>query len=236
MVPDDYWSRFFGLTVEQFRAPGWKVVAHTELADYNGAWIFKLAQSVIVSVPAKIRDVTKTRLKSTAPGQVLLTQKYAEQLFENVDLAIGPCYQGYYSRETNGAEVYSDEAVRLLSASDQDNLDRLRQRVDPEAWEHSSIAPDKATFGYFQDGQIVAAACLDMWTDKVANMGLITLPSQRGKGCAQRLCTHATKFGLKQGYLMLYQTLLSNAPAVAVAKNTGYLQYATHLAIRFKTV
>jgi hypothetical protein len=74
-----------------------------------------------------------------------------------------------------------------------------------------------------------------MWTENVANIGLITLQSQQGKGCAKKLCAFATRFGLEQGYEMVYQTLLSNAPAVAVAQSTGYIEYANHLAVRFKT-
>ena len=31
MCPSDYWSNFFGLSKEQFEAPGLKIVEHSEL-------------------------------------------------------------------------------------------------------------------------------------------------------------------------------------------------------------
>ena len=232
MLPDKYWSEFFGLTIEQFRKPGLQVVVHKELADYNGAYIFKTAQSVIISVPEDLKQTVEKRLKSSISNNDVLSEQFAKQLFENVERTIGPCYQGYYANVTEDRNQ-KDTAIRLLTPSDQPNLDSFRQQIEQEAWEHSSIAPDKVTFGYFQDANIVAAACLDMWTDNVANMGLVTLPSQRGKGYSKRLCEFATQFGLRQDYLMVYQTLLSNIPAVAVAMNTGYLEYANHLAVRF---
>lgn len=234
MSPDDYWSSFFGLTEKQLRAPGLKVVAHKKLADYNGAWIFKVGQSAVISVPADIRAYTEARIKSPACNSVELTPQYARQLFDNVALTIGPCYQGYYAGKKDEAENGQDQTVRVLNAADRSDLDAFKRQINPEDWEHSAIAIEQTTFAYFRDGKIVAAASLDMWAENVANMGLITAPSQRGQGCAKRLCAFATSFGVKQGYLMVYQTLMSNASAVAVAKSTGYLQYGEHLAIRFR--
>jgi len=232
MMPEKYWSDFFGITIELIRESSLKVVPHKELVGYNGAYIFKLGQSVVISVPAEIEDAVVARAKADDCGEVL-TQAFVERLFENVERTIGPCYQGYCSKES---VIPIDSAdVRMLNDADQRALKNLQRQVDEEEWEHSSLAPDKVSFGYFQQGDIIAAACLDMWAENVANIGLITLQSQQGKGCAKKLCALATRFGLDHGYEMVYQTLLSNAPAVAVARSTGYIEYANHLAVRFKT-
>jgi hypothetical protein len=230
---EEYWSQFFGLTIEEFLKAGRKVVAHKELIGYNGAYIFKIDQSVVISTPAEIVDSISTRVQQLQNIEISQTQAFAEQLFDNVERTIGPCYQGYCTNESARAIETTD--VRLLSESDQAALENFQQRIDEEAWEHSSIAPDKTTFGLFKDGDIVAAACLDMWTEKVANIGLVTHPLQQGNGCAKKLCAFATRFGLDLGYEMAYQTLLSNTAAVAVAQSTGYVEYANHLAVRFKT-
>jgi hypothetical protein len=39
MLPDKYWSEFFGLTIKQFRKPGLQVVVHKELAGWSVARI-----------------------------------------------------------------------------------------------------------------------------------------------------------------------------------------------------
>ena len=109
-----------------------------------------------------------------------------------------------------------------------------KNRVDAESWEDSAIGPEKTTFGFFVNDRIVAACLLGlMWAEQVANIGLITEPEFRGKGYAKRVCQAASKFGEAVGYLMLYQTLLSNDAAVRVAERAGYKQYGTHLAVRF---
>jgi GNAT superfamily N-acetyltransferase len=233
MKPEKYWSNFFGVSIEQFKKPGVTVVPHKGLAGYNGAWIFKMEQSVIISVPDEIKSAVAARLKPYDLNDIALTQAFANQLFKNIERTIGPCYQGYC--DAQAAIMIDDKAIRLLAISDQIALKNFQLQVDEEAWDHSSMSPDKVSFGYFQDDEIIAAACLDMWTENVANIGLITLQSQQGKGCAKKLCAFATRFGLEQGYEMVYQTLLSNAPAVAVAQSTGYIEYANHLAVRFKT-
>lgn len=238
MLPYDYWSKFFGLAVAELRVSGVRVLAHKELAGYNGAYIFKIADSITISVPDEIKASIESRLKSPELSEYLLSGAYlsgefAEHLFDNVDVVVGPCYQGCYSKHPDVESGNIAEQIKLLDPCDLGALDGLRQQVEPVAWDHSAIAADKITFGYFESGQIVAAACLDMWSEAVANIGLVTHPSHRGKGYSKRLCVAATRHGIDQGYLMLYQTLLSNRAAVAVARDTGYLEYARHLAVRF---
>ncbi|MDR3614590.1 MAG: hypothetical protein P4L53_13605 [Candidatus Obscuribacterales bacterium] len=94
MMPEKYWSDFFGLTIDKFREPGLKVVAHKELAGYNGAYIFKLAKSVIISVPSDVEKAVATTAKACECSETVLTQAFVEQIFENIERTIGPCYQG----------------------------------------------------------------------------------------------------------------------------------------------
>jgi len=235
MGPADYWSQFFGVTLEQLDAPGLKVVTHSKLADHNGALIFTMGMSEIISVPARMRNMIEDRAKSGVLSQKRLSKSYARHLFDDLDRVTGPCYQGYYPKKSCELHKNSDGTVRKLSEADDPLLDALKRLVDPEAWEHSVIAPGKVSFGCFQSGQLIAAACLDMWSKNVANIGLITAPSHRGMGYAKQLCAFATAFGLKKNYLMVYQTTLANSPAVAIAKSIGYTQYASLLAVRFRT-
>ena len=236
-MPEKYWCDFFGLSPKELRKPGFRVVPHKGLDDYNGAWIFKIDQSVIISVPDSIKSSVEKKVIACENSDDVLCTEFAEKIFqniENIERTIGPCYQGYCTAESS--IEFEKQNIRLIAPSEYSLLEKMQQVSDEEAFDHSSISQETTNFGYFENDEIVAAACLDMWSEKVANIGLLTLPGMQGKGCAKKLCSFATKFGLAKGYEMAYQTLQSNSAAVAVARATGYIEYANHLAVRFKSI
>jgi predicted GNAT family acetyltransferase len=61
---------------------------------------------------------------------------------------------------------------------------------------------------------------------------VITDPEARGRGHATRVVCALVERALAADRLVLYQTLLANAPAVAVARRLGFEAYATLLAVR----
>ena len=67
------------------------------------------------------------------------------------------------------------------------------------------------------------------WEEAVS-IGVVTHPAYRGRGYGRAVVSTAQ--GLEAGFIVLYQTLLANAPSVALATGLGYQPYATHLAVR----
>ncbi|HEY7649497.1 MAG TPA: hypothetical protein VID04_10875, partial [Methylomirabilota bacterium] len=53
---DAAWAAFFGLTAPAFLLPGIQVVAHQQLADYRGVWLFRHHASLCLSVPPQSVD------------------------------------------------------------------------------------------------------------------------------------------------------------------------------------
>jgi GNAT superfamily N-acetyltransferase len=73
---------------------------------------------------------------------------------------------------------------------------------------------------------------IDQRGGEAATIGVVTHPAYRGHGYGRAVVSAATGQGLEAGFIVLYQTLLANAPSVALATGLGYQPYATHLAVR----
>ena len=228
-----YWARFFGLPPTALEADGVHVVPHVGLADYHGAWLFWLGGTVVVSVPpervAAIQDAAETLVGSFPKAE------HAQRLFgAEVEQCIGPAYQGYLERAAFRPRPHP--GVRLLSEGDATALDRLRDACGEIAWDHASIAPENgaSVWGLLQNDELLAAAQCEPWVPGVASPGVVAHPSHRGRGYGRAVVSAAVAEALGDGDLVLYQTLLSNAPAVTVARSLGFQHLATHVAVRFR--
>ncbi len=77
---DATWAAFFGLSSPAFLLPGIQVVAHHQLVDYQGVWLFRHHASLCLSVPpdsvkgiqAVVRAYTVESLFSEAGIRALL--------------------------------------------------------------------------------------------------------------------------------------------------------------------
>jgi GNAT superfamily N-acetyltransferase len=228
---DATWAAFFGLSPPAFLRPGIQVVDHHQLSDYQGVWLFRHHASLCLSVPpgwvegvqAAVRAHTVESLFSEAGIRALLGPR--------IERIIGPAYQGYVERPLFRSA--SHPRVRALSQADQVALQQLADACKVEAWAHAGIALDEPhVFGCFVDDQVVAAARYRPAWEDAATIGVVTHPAYRGHGYGRAVVSAATAQGLEAGFVVLYQTLLANAPSVALATRLGYQPYATHLAVR----
>ena len=235
---DTYWSSFFGLTPQDMEDSGVRVLPHQELHDYAGAWVFRHNSLTIVSVPKELCGPVQKGVEKFE-GDLLSEDWVCKTFGARVEQVIGPAYDAY----VDGARFHPAPSLgaRRLSDSDVKALRQLSQACAEVEWEHSGIAlealgavNEPPTFGCFHDGLLVAAA--QYWPDKhrTARGGVITHPFYRGRGFGKAVRSATVADWVDQGGTMLYQTLLENQAAVAVARALGFEQYATHLAVRFK--
>jgi predicted GNAT family acetyltransferase len=144
---------------------------------------------------------------------------------------IGPAYQGYV--ETAQFRAVPHTGIRPLVRADRAALQELADACEVEAWEHASIAPDEPqAFGCFINDRLIAVARARPGWEETAHIGVATHPAHRGQGNGRAVVSAATAQALKAGHIVLYQTLVANAPSVALATRLGYEPYATHLAVR----
>jgi hypothetical protein len=182
---DAAWAAFFGLSPPAFLRPGIQVVAHHELAGYQGVWLFRHHASVCLSVPpdsvegvrAAVQAYTVERLFSEAGIRALLEPR--------IERIIGPAYQGYVERPQFRSAP--EPRVRALSQADQAALRQLADACEVEAWEHSGIVFDEPhAFGCFVDDRVVAAARYRPGWEETAHIGVVTHPTYRATATGAR--------------------------------------------------
>lgn len=85
-----------------------------------------------------------------------------------------------------------------------------------------------AVFGAFEDGRLVCAASMYPWDgQKIADLGVLTLPPHRGKGHAARVVRAISRYACAQGYEPQYRCQLDNGASVALAKAAGFTLFGT---------
>jgi hypothetical protein len=228
---DAHWSRFLGVPATALRNPGVVVTPHAELRGYHGVWFFVRGHSAVVSVPSEWVARVEENLGSAVAEELLSRASAIRALGDAAGEIVGPSFQGCLSAG-NFRPVPLD-GVRLLPESRAEVIRTFQSSCPREDWEHSGIdpaAPD--VWASFQGVRVVALGQLRPHSGGAVDPCVITHPEHRGQGHALRVVGAMAEGALSAGRLVLYQTLLSNAPAVSLALRLGFERYATLLAVR----
>lgn len=233
---EDYWCAYFGVDHQKINATGTIVVPHEHLKGYNGAWLFKKTNLVILSVPPEYVDEIRTKVVEREPEEkALFSTNYLTYLFgENIEKVIGPTFQGFYDDPT--PIVTKSEHIREITfKKNRQEIEALSNSGDAIGWNHSSLNENcKGIFGYFHNGQLVSIANYKMLKGDFGFVGIYTHPAFRSRGFSQKLVQQIAKELTAKGKVILYQTLLSNKASLSVAKKIGFKEYARNVAVRFK--
>jgi GNAT superfamily N-acetyltransferase len=149
---------------------------------------------------------------------------------EDVAGRIGPSYQGYLEP----TEFCPDRhhPVRSLSASDRPMLEALLEACPLEERADSGIDPDgRPSVGSFADGTLVAAAQYRERSSCVGDPCVLTRTSHRGARHGAAVVSAVVERALDRGALVIYQTLLSNLPAIQLAQRLGFRSFACVVAV-----
>ena len=231
-----YWMNFFGIGKGELRKSRVIVVPHRHLEDYQGAWIFKRDNWIIISVQPKTVDQITNKTKRVEPKEVnVFSRPYLEYLFgKEIERIVGPVYQGYYD-DTETVLQVSKEVREINFKEDQELITRLSKSGDEEGWLNSSINKNnKGMYGYFHKDKIESIGCYNIVRGDVAFIGVYTNPNFRGIGFSQEVLKKMVMDLSARGKLIRYQTLLSNEPSIRLAGKIGFEEYANNIAIRLK--
>jgi GNAT superfamily N-acetyltransferase len=225
------WAAFFGLSPVAFLVPGIQVVAHHELADYHGVWLFRHHASLCISVPPDLVESIQAVVSGYTVESLFSEAGVRALLGPRIERIIGPAYQGYIDQPHFRSLAH--HGVCALGGPDQPALRQLADACEVEAWEHAGIAVDEPhLFGCFVEGHLAAVARYRPAWAEAAHIGVVTHPAYRGRRYGSAVVSAATAQALEAGFIVLYQTLRANAPSVALASGLGYQAYASHVAVR----
>jgi GNAT superfamily N-acetyltransferase len=228
---DAHWSRFLGVPVSALRDPGFVVTEHAELRGYHGVWFFARGRSVVVSAPPEwVARLAKHPAASFAEEPVPRT--FAARLLGSAAAeVVGPSFQGWLP--PGRFRPVRSEIVRRLQPGESHLVEAFRASCDPGGWEHGGIDPARGgVWACLQGADVIALGQLRPHRGDAVDPCVVTHPDHRGQGHALQLVSALVQEALSSRQLVLYQTLLSNAPAVSIARHLGFERYATLLAVR----
>ncbi|MGW9124383.1 GNAT family N-acetyltransferase [Paenibacillus chitinolyticus] len=236
------------LTNQQIRTKNMPLFSQTitdfwQMQFFNGDVLYSDEVFTVVINP-DLEEDSRVMVLETIGGQVMavITPAVADKLglYQRKDLS-----EEIFREKLNEAGValhgadylfYFSEAEKnvLLQENLEGDLRRLTEQDDAVFSEFESSASEQdlddayveldhwAVFGSFEENRLVSAASMYPWENaKIADLGVLTLTSFRGKGHARRVVRSICKYACKQGYEPQYRCQLDNQASTLLAKSAG---------------
>lgn len=147
------------------------------------------------------------------------------------DRVVGPAFIGYLDEATFAGDDQIES--RLLDDSDAEVIEALRAACEPLAWTEGGPAGTVAALGVFRGSTLAALSSYEIWSERIAHIGIVTHPAHRGRGLGTAAVRAMTRIALARKLVAQYRTLLANAPSMAIARRLGFERYATTVSISF---
>jgi len=227
---DSFWASYYGVTAEDLRAPGARVVAHAGLAGYRGLQGFmRLGSGLILSAPPERVEALAPHVASWSL-ESLLDASQLLSLGLPAGTIVGPAFLGY--TDARHFQPAPSLAVRRIERGDREAFEELREACDPEEWDQGGGAFELPSAAWFEDGRILAVAHYEVWGGAIAHVGVVAEPGARGAGRGHAVVSAITGLALAEGLVPQYRTLETNAPSLAVADDLGFEAYARTVSVR----
>lgn len=213
-----------GLPVAAFRAGG---IFPASRFDHLGVLTVPGAAAPVVYGPVSSVPVLRS-LQKLAAGAGGLDTTYLDAVPGlRVGRVLGPAWYGYATASSLSATCSA--AVRPLTAADLGLLARLHAATPPAEVTESGTDGLPA-FGYLDDGELLAVACLGTWHG-MPTIGVLTHPRARCRGLARAVVTAAAREGLSRRPVVQYRAWRVNSASLGVAARTGFIHYCDGLII-----
>ena len=221
---EQWWADVFDVEVDDLWRAG-TVHDHALLADYAGWWAGWRDGIAHVSVPADADDRTLAELDACDAGTLSTTAFWESFAAVRALVVVGPSVHSYLDDDPG-----EDDSVPQL---DRTFLGHLRASVDDEEWVESGFADEPSiVFGCFAGGELVAAANLTEFAGRPRDVGLLVRPDHRGRGLGHRVAGAAASYAVRHHGLARWRSTAGNAASRAIARELGFEDYATQLAVR----
>lgn len=202
----------------------------------NDAMSFLLDETCIVVVPADEVESARVALAGLE-ARAAFTADALKTLLGSDAQVDGPSWHSYAAARSflgtpdNSARLVDGDDTSLLAFLDGNEL---------ADWAESGFPPllssaDPATTRFWilrEDNRVVAAGNMTDWRGLPADVGVLTEPSQRGRGLATRLVGTMVADALPAVGVVRYRALASNVASLALAERLGFEPYGQNFGAR----
>ncbi|MET7038153.1 GNAT family N-acetyltransferase [Elizabethkingia miricola] len=210
-----------------YKDESFTLMINEDLEEDGQIMLFESADNQ--SVKAVVTPAIMKRIGLTVNDS--LSESVFLQLLKDVGISLHGADYIYYYQEGDKKELLetvSIETIRQLSSSDAEVFEHFVSSASEQDLDDAYVELDHwVVFGSFEDGKLVSAASMYPWGDneKIADLGVLTLPDYRGKGHAGNLVQAICKYTLQQGYEPQYRCQIDNFASVALAAASGLTLY-----------
>ncbi|MFB6367561.1 GNAT family N-acetyltransferase [Paenibacillus elgii] len=158
-------------------------------------------------------------------------QDLSEEIFRRKLNEAGVTMNGadyvFYFSETDKNVLLQENpegSLRQLTEQDEAVFSEFESSASEQDLDDAYVELDHwVVFGSFEQDRLVSAASMYPWEDdvQIADLGVLTLTSFRGKGHARKVVRSICKYAFDQGYEPQYRCQLDNQASVALAKAAG---------------
>lgn len=158
-------------------------------------------------------------------GQDLSEPAFRQKLNEAGVTLHGADYLFYFSEADKNALLQEnlEGVLRRLTEQDDAVFSKFQSSASEQDLDDAYVELDHwAVFGSFEQNRLVSAASMYPWENaQIADLGVLTLTSFRGKGHARKVVRSISKYAYDQGYEPQYRCQLDNHASTKLAKAAG---------------
>lgn len=137
----------------------------------------------------------------------------------------GADYLFYFSEADKNVLLQEkiEGALRRLTEQDGAVFSEFQSLTSEQDLDDAYVELDHwAVFGSFEQNRLVSAASMYPWENtQIADLGVLTLTSYRGKGHARKVVRSISKYACDQGYEPQYRCQIDNQASTLLAKASG---------------
>lgn len=221
---ESWWADLLAVDADDL----WNTVTvreHRRLSDYPGHFVAWRLDGVHVSTPAGCVPRLSASLES-AETATLQDEEFWRSFAKSQGLSlIGPSTHAYLDLDPG--------SVPGLGQVTADDLRELRGQVDESEWEESGFAEHpRVTFGWYEHGELVAAANLSDFAEAPRDVGVLVAPSARGRQLVDVVGRAAASYAIEHHGFARWRARTENAASLRAADRLGFEEWCTQLAVR----
>lgn len=216
----DFWSVSFAGDVLA-SADRFTVTVNPDLDDDGPAMVLHTAEN-------GVRAVLSPTLAAALPPMAgeMLTEATLRQALRDAGIVLNGADNLFYFTEADTAVLLreaSSDHVRALTTEDAAAFAQFQGSASEEDLDAAYVELDHwLVYGAFDGDRLVCAASMYPWQERqIADLGVLTLASDRGRGHARKVVRAISRAALERGYQPQYRCQLDNHASVALAGAAG---------------
>lgn len=215
-----YWQATFSSGNVVLGDNGFTVAITPDLDEEGAAMVLRTADGRGM---AAVTPALSEKLALSARSS--LSEPVFRQMLLEAGITLHDADYLYYFAEAEKLALLEEQSaglVRLLTVQDAAAFAEFQSSASAEDLDAAYVELDHWTvFGAFEDGRLVCAASMWQGDSRLADLGVLTLATHRGKGHARGVVRAISRYALEKEYEPQYRCQLHNHASATLAKATG---------------